>query len=150
MLNCLLTTFDRSFKSDSGMGGFLVYPMNVADPMVPYGWGFKIMRFVYDNMFNALLMVVMLQLLAGIIIDTFGQLREQLNEYNEDLENSCFICGFDKEKIEKESKNQRGFEHHIKKEHYQWNYIFYIAYISQKSQTEYTGIESYVAEKLSK
>ena len=29
-----------------------------------------------------------------------------------------------------------------------WNYVFYIAYIKDKDDTEYTGIESYVADKL--
>lgn len=29
-----------------------------------------------------------------------------------------------------------------------WNYLFYIAYIREKEPTEYTGIESYVADQL--
>lgn len=29
-----------------------------------------------------------------------------------------------------------------------WNYIFYISYIRDKEVTEYTGIESYIYEKL--
>lgn len=31
-----------------------------------------------------------------------------------------------------------------------WNYLYYIAYLKDKTQTEYTGIESYVADKLDK
>lgn len=30
-----------------------------------------------------------------------------------------------------------------------WNYLFYIAYIKNKDQTELSGIESYVADKIS-
>ena len=29
-----------------------------------------------------------------------------------------------------------------------WNYLYYIAYFQDKEETEYTGIESYVALKL--
>jgi len=29
-----------------------------------------------------------------------------------------------------------------------WNYLFYIAYVREKESTEYTGIESYVADQL--
>ena len=29
-----------------------------------------------------------------------------------------------------------------------WNYLFYIAYIKSKDSTEFTGIESYVSEKV--
>jgi len=31
-----------------------------------------------------------------------------------------------------------------------WNYLYYIAYLKDKTPTEYTGIESYVADKLDK
>jgi len=29
-----------------------------------------------------------------------------------------------------------------------WNYLFYISYLKKKSKIEYTGIESYVGDKL--
>lgn len=41
-----------------------------------------------------------------------------------------------------------GFGKHIKNEHHMWNYFFYISYIKDKEVTEYTGIESYIAEKI--
>ena len=28
-----------------------------------------------------------------------------------------------------------------------WNYVYYIAYLLQKEVTDYTGIESYIAQK---
>lgn len=59
-------------------------------------------------------MIIMINIVSGIIIDTFGTLREELNKFNFDLENYCFICGFDKETIEKASRNQKGFLFHIK------------------------------------
>jgi len=31
-----------------------------------------------------------------------------------------------------------------------WNYLFYMSYVQDKLSTEYTGIESYVAEKIDK
>lgn len=62
----------------------------------------------------------------------------------------CFICGHKSEFLEKNSYNSKGFKHHIKNDHYMWNYLFYIAYLNDKKKTEYTGIESYVSEKLEK
>ena len=29
-----------------------------------------------------------------------------------------------------------------------WNYVFFIAYLDDKSPTEYTGIETYVKERI--
>lgn len=64
-----------------------------------------VLRWVFDNLFNILLLIILINIVAGIIIDTFGSLREELSVYKEDLENICFICGYDKETIEKESSN---------------------------------------------
>ena len=58
--------------------------------------------------------MVLINILLAIIIDMFGGLREELNEYQEDLSSKCFICGYDKETIEKESINQITFKYHIK------------------------------------
>lgn len=99
--DCLLTAIDRSFKSDGGLGGFLKPSTEVH----PYDDAYFLIRFFFDNLYFILLMIIMINIVSGIIIDEFGTLREQLNKFNYDLENFCFICGFDKETIEKSSKN---------------------------------------------
>jgi hypothetical protein len=103
-----------TFKYDSGIGGGMEYPYNIPE----YNPGMIYTRWLFDNVYNLLLLIILLNMLAGIIIDTFGSLREELGIYEEDLKNYCFICGFDKETIEKESTNQRGFRYHVKEEHY--------------------------------
>jgi inositol 1,4,5-triphosphate receptor type 1/inositol 1,4,5-triphosphate receptor type 3 len=87
-----------AFKYDSGLGGMM-------SPTFGTSLSHIIIRFIFDNTFNMLLLIIMLNIVAGIIIDTFGSLREELDIYTKDLENLCFICGFDKETIEKESNN---------------------------------------------
>ena len=49
----------------------------------------------------------------GIIIDTFGQLKNEFNCREKDEKNFCFICGIDREKLEKTSGNS-GFLGHTK------------------------------------
>lgn len=73
----------------------------------------KLLRWITDNLFNLLLLIIMINIVAGIIIDTFGELREELANYINDLNTYCFICGYDKETIEKESTNQINFRYHI-------------------------------------
>jgi hypothetical protein len=41
-----------------------------------------------------------------------------------------------------------GFNYHYKKEHNMWDYVFYAAYLRIKPDTEYTGTESYIDEKI--
>lgn len=50
--------------------------------------------------------------------------------------------------LDKKSDNDKGFEYHIKFEHNLWNYLFYVAYVQNKDHTEYTGMESYVANQI--
>jgi|266.fasta.fasta_contig_21_6118322_length_611_multi_3_in_0_out_0_1 inositol 1,4,5-triphosphate receptor type 1 len=45
--------------------------------------------------------MVFLNLIAGIIIDTFGELRDELNMRDKDSKTVCFICGLTKWQVEK-------------------------------------------------
>jgi len=90
----------------------------------------------------------MINIVSGIIIDTFATLRMGEKMYIDDTQNICFICGYTREELDMVSDQADGFDHHIKKEHYQWYYLFYIAYLRDKPETEFTGLESYVSEKI--
>ena len=72
----------------------------------------------------------MMNIVQGIIIDTFASLRNQNEEDEADLQNKCFVCGLDKSLFDKnERKNKRGFYFHIIREHSPWNYVFFISYL---------------------
>jgi hypothetical protein len=43
--------------------------------------------------FNLVVSVICLNVIFGIIIDTFAQLREASSNIEEDKKNICFICG---------------------------------------------------------
>ena len=38
----------------------------------------------------------MINIVSGIIIDTFGSLREEENAKTSDIQDICFICGLEK------------------------------------------------------
>ena len=59
--------------------------------------------------------------------------------------NLCFVCG---QNIKVLDKIQGGFKTHVNQVHNVWNYIFYISYLMDKKETELTGFESYVKEKI--
>lgn len=61
---------DLTFKSS--IGNFLSDYDGVKNIAEYYGIG----RFFYDNVSNIVLAHIMLDIVAGIIIDTFGSLRE--------------------------------------------------------------------------
>mmetsp|Transcript_7631 Transcript_7631/g.6911 ORF Transcript_7631/g.6911 Transcript_7631/m.6911 type:complete len:271 (+) Transcript_7631:1554-2366(+) len=136
---CFLASFDFAFKADGGVGGWLAETSTTS---------LDIGRFLYDNIYNFLMLIIMLNIVAGIIIDTFGTLRDEDKNYHHDIENICFICGYDRETLDKASDVKNGFLNHIKKDHYLWNYLFYIAYIQQKKATDLTGLESYISQQV--
>lgn len=107
------------------------------------------------------MVLIVVNMFAGIIIDTFGSLREKDKEKDEDVRDKCFVCGNDRyiynndsvfnfirETFDRKTELKGGFIGHIKIDHYMWNYVNYIAYLKEKDSTDYTGIESYISEKL--
>ena len=43
-----------------------------------------------------LISIILLNVVLGIIVDSFAQLRESAGEREEDIKNICFICGLDR------------------------------------------------------
>lgn len=136
LLQCFLTVWDKSFKSDGGIGGYLKTPVTPT---------YDSRRFFYDNIFVIVVCIVLMGVVQGIIIDTFARLREEQDSSKKDRERKCFICGLQKDYIEK--KTTKGFSYHIENDHNEWNYILFLAYLLKKDQTEYTGIESFVRDQ---
>lgn len=145
ILNCFLIIIDKCFKYDGGIGGYLAAINEHKEMKIDYPIVYK--RIVFDALFYILLLIVLVNIISGIIIDTFSVLRIKKAIYINDLRDVCFICGYGKEEIDMVSEKD-GFRHHIKKEHYQWNYLFYIGYLRDKPDTEFTGLESYVYEMI--
>ena len=82
-------------------------------------------RFWIDNWFAILDLMLVLQMLCGIIVDTFLSQREKNKEIEEDKNNVCFVCGLDKNEINKYyTQSEYKFNEHIKLDHYLWNYMF--------------------------
>lgn len=58
--------------------------------------------------------------ISGLIIDAFGELRDQLESVKEDMESNCFICGIGKDYFD---KVPHGFDTHVAQEHNLANYM---------------------------
>ena len=56
----------------------------------------------------------------GLIIDAFGELRDQLQSVVDDMESNCFICTIGKDYFD---LTPHGFDTHVAKEHNLANYM---------------------------
>ena len=82
---CFETFFNSGTRAGGGIGDLLTrYPT--------YDTNF-IPRMIADFSFFAIVTNVLLNIIFGIIIDTFAELRQQRNEKLKDLKENCFICG---------------------------------------------------------
>jgi hypothetical protein len=137
MFMCLLTVLNYGLRSGGGVG----------DIMRPPNWNDSdfSLRVLYDSTFFFLVIIILLNIIFGIIIDTFGELRAQNKAIEEDIHNKCFICGIERDTFERQAE---GFENHIKKDHNVWHYLYFTMYLKRKERTEYTGPEQYVADKI--
>ena len=76
---------------------------------------------------------------------SFAQLREAESKAQEEMTSKCFICSIERTEFDRKG---RGFEYHIKNDHYMWNYLYFIVKIMQTEPEYYTSMELYVSEKV--
>jgi inositol 1,4,5-triphosphate receptor type 1 len=107
-------------------------------------------RISFDIFFFVIIIVLLLNIIFGIIIDTFGQLREDAADRKFKMSNYCALCGLDKATIESVrstssvgTKNNLSFLEHVENEHNIWDYSMFLLYLKQKNPNEYLGIERY-------
>lgn len=104
------------------------------------------MKAIFDFIYNFIVLILIIEILSGIIIDTFAELRQEEEEKKKDMENYCFICGLNRRDMDRQGGRKQDYNFHISKKHNKWNYLYYMAYILDKPETELSGIESYVYE----
>lgn len=130
---CIITTMNHGLRNGGGIGDIL-RPPSAKEPLY-------FARVVYDLLFFFVVIIIVLNLIFGVIIDTFADLRSEKQQKEETLRNTCFICGLDRSAFDNKSVS---FEEHIRCEHNLWHYLYFIVLVRVKDPTEFTGPESYV------
>ena len=87
---------------------------------------------MYDLAFFVWCTVLLFNIIAGLMLDSFAAIREEKNIRQETLDNECFICGltrsvFDDNKTNKgiisSGADRPTFDRHKDKEHDLWMYV---------------------------
>jgi hypothetical protein len=87
--------------------------------------------------------VVLLNIFFGIIIDTFGKLRNLKVEREADTANKCFICGVDSHDFLKDgtSTGSLSFKQHREERHNLWNYLYFAMHLWQQPREKDSSVE---------
>ena len=101
-------------------------------------------RWLLDQTYFLLVTIMLLNIIFGIIIDTFSSLRSDKEARLQDTEEFCFICGIDKQVFDRASEEPDGFQTHIKLDHNMWNYLYFIFLLWEQDRDDDDGIEQYV------
>uniref|UniRef100_A0A671RHQ3 Inositol 1,4,5-trisphosphate receptor n=1 Tax=Sinocyclocheilus anshuiensis TaxID=1608454 RepID=A0A671RHQ3_9TELE len=137
LLMCIITVLNHGLRNGGGIADVL-RKLSKEEPMFPA-------RVVYDLLFFFIVIIIVLNLIFGVIIDTFADLRSEKQRKEEILKTTCFICGLERDKFDNKTVS---FEEHIKSEHNMWHYLYFLVLVKVKDPTEYTGPESYVAQMI--
>ncbi|KAG5188285.1 hypothetical protein JKP88DRAFT_304976 [Tribonema minus] len=108
-----------------------------------YDMGTTLAATLFQLTYYIVVNLVMGAILAGLIIDTFSEMRQESERKDRDIRDKCFICSLDRDSFE-----QVGvvFQTHITEEHNLWKYVWFKLYLEQKDPLAYTGPEHHAAQ----
>ena len=138
-VQCLMMLISYGTRSGGGIGDQL--------PVVSFKNEFDIFisRFFYDMTFYILVIMIMGNVTFGLIVDSFGALRDESYKYENDKNNICFICQLSRDGCLLKNIN---FDYHVQKEHNIWNYVDFLCYLHFYDANNFTKVEGYVWDKL--
>jgi len=133
---CLWANIDYGMRLSGGIGDNMTHEIEFD-------------RSVFDYLYFLVVLVILLNVVFGIIIDTFSDLRSQKNDRIADTVGKCFICGIDKLEFDRaDDTGASGFKRHISNDHNMWNYLYFIIFIWEQDKDDDDGLELYVREMI--
>eukprot|EP00746_Dinoflagellata_sp_MGD_P142031 gnl/MRDRNA2_/MRDRNA2_75043_c0_seq1.p1 gnl/MRDRNA2_/MRDRNA2_75043_c0~~gnl/MRDRNA2_/MRDRNA2_75043_c0_seq1.p1 ORF type:complete len:460 (-),score=79.06 gnl/MRDRNA2_/MRDRNA2_75043_c0_seq1:62-1441(-) len=144
--DCTTVTIYQGFRADIGSA------IKGVDPASDNWYA----RMTYDLSYFIVMTTLFMNVLSGMVIDTFGSLRDETSSREEYQKNYCFISSLDRGEVDKvaNSKNydlegcSTGYDFLENVKQHRWNYLNFIFYLKRKSQTDFSGPESKIFELL--
>jgi inositol 1,4,5-triphosphate receptor type 3 len=137
LYECFFSTLNLGIRMGGGIGDALVSPKIGRWNYWP--------RVVFDIAFFVIVIIIILNVIFGIIIDTFAELRDKRQALESDMKNNCYICGTLRSTLELQGQ---GWAKHFLVEHSPLAYLAFIIYLREKEMIECNGLEKFVKEKL--
>ena len=138
VFSCATFLFYQGISESGNMKSFML----PNDPRYPA----YLPRIFFESTYFVWVGIILLNVITGLMVDTFGSIREEKNQRSEVLSTSCFVCGLSRDAYEDLGLKPGSptFEAHINVDHNLWAYVSYLAYLNAKDPAELNGIESFV------
>ena len=88
-------------QNDGGIGGYLDGNSSSLKP-IEKSADYPGTRLLLHQAFNFIILILVVQVFAAILIDTFGDMRNEKNRIEELVNSTCLICGKERDEIERE------------------------------------------------
>ncbi|KAL9655967.1 hypothetical protein ABK040_007588 [Willaertia magna] len=132
-LDCFKAVVNYGLRSG---GGWDIFPVRTSD-----------LRFTLDLTFWLVVVVVLTNVVFGIILSSFDDLRSKREQIEDRVKNRCFICDIERSRFDMKANQGMNFLKHSFEEHNLWNYVYFLIYLYNKEKTEFTGAEQYVFDQ---
>ena len=101
-------------------------------------------QFFFDLLLYTSIHMIFFNVVLATITDSFGKMRDQIKDKEDDIKNSCFIC----QKTKNDCVNDfEDFDEHLQN-HDKWKYIILICNILEKDIKELTDEEYFIYRKI--
>ena len=138
LLDCYILYFNHGVRAGGGIGDVL--PEKSFSNLYSY-----FIRWLTDLIFYIAVILLLLNMINGVIVSTFSQIRELSQIKEEDINGKCFICGQSQEDFE---KKRIDFNKHVNNEHNILNYIMFFVKLKSIKEKDLDSDQSYIAQKL--
>ena len=151
--SCLTYTINWGTRSGGGIGETMADPdLWSSTPSDEDGhWDIMsewYLRASFDFLFFLIIIIIIMNIVFGIIIDTFSDLRSQRDEKTKNKTTMCFICGIGRDQFDQEG--QTDFKRHCTYEHNKWHYLFYLIHcqlLQEECPDDINAYERFVLNK---
>jgi len=143
LIQCMATNLYYGVSS----GGQLV---QFVDAAVWNRGAYTIFWILFNLFFYIVTVVILLNVILSVIVDTFGELRDKRVETEYHKANFCFICSIEREIFQRKGID---FSKHVEDDHNKWHYLYFFAHLkerkSKKQENQLTKQEEYVYRLIS-
>jgi hypothetical protein len=138
MIQCWTSLINYGVRSGGGIGDQL--------PKVAFHSSSQYSGLFFFNLtFHIFVILILGNVFLGIIVDSFGDLRDRKLVFENDFQNVCFICQTTRDKLTIKGKD---FDDHVDNEHYIWNYVYFMTYLLVNNPYDFNYTEHQVYDNL--
>lgn len=102
--------------------------------------------FVFDWFLFFFVVLILLNMVNAVIVDSFQNFREENSKKLDELANVCYVCDLHRSDFEIRGIN---YYIHTEKEHNAINYVYYMISLLLKDEYDLSSTQTYIYQKMS-